>query len=177
MFGTELLPLIGFCLAAYAIVANDAIQTLGTFIASNQHRKPWVLWLFSSSVLLAVLISGWYLNSGDPAYGRLEKFPEPIDGVSWIHIAPLIIILLLTRFGIPVSTTFLVLIVFAPTNLEKMLTKSALGYVVAMVSAYVLYRLLIKPIALYFERTRHEDIHVRWVFFSGLPPRFFGVSG
>ena len=30
---------VGFLFAAYAAVANDSIQTLGTFIASNQDKK------------------------------------------------------------------------------------------------------------------------------------------
>ena len=30
---------IGFGLAAYSVVANDSVQTLGTFIASNQRFK------------------------------------------------------------------------------------------------------------------------------------------
>ena len=33
---------VGFLFAAYAAVANDSIQTLGTFIASNQDKKWWV---------------------------------------------------------------------------------------------------------------------------------------
>ena len=37
---------VGFLFAAYAAVANDSIQTLGTFIASNQDKKWWVLWQF-----------------------------------------------------------------------------------------------------------------------------------
>ncbi len=41
-----LVMIVGFTLAAYAIVANDAIQTLGTFLSSNSHRPWWVLWLF-----------------------------------------------------------------------------------------------------------------------------------
>ena len=32
---TEIFMIIGFALAAYAIVANDSIQTLDTFLASN----------------------------------------------------------------------------------------------------------------------------------------------
>lgn len=30
---------VGFGLAGYAAIANDSIQTIGTFIASNKHRK------------------------------------------------------------------------------------------------------------------------------------------
>ena len=41
-----------FLFAAYAAVANDSIQTLGTFIASNQDKKWWVLWIFIGGVFL-----------------------------------------------------------------------------------------------------------------------------
>ncbi|MFT5434514.1 MAG: hypothetical protein ACI9OJ_005227, partial [Myxococcota bacterium] len=37
---------VGFIFAGYSAVANDSIQTLGTFIASNRNRKWWQLWLF-----------------------------------------------------------------------------------------------------------------------------------
>ena len=46
----------------------------------------------------------------------------------------------LTRWGIPVSTTFLVLSAFADSIVfQKMLTKSALGYAIAAVVAYVIW--------------------------------------
>ena len=46
--------------------------------------------------------------------------------------------LLLTRIGIPVSTTFLVLSAFASTVvLEKMLLKSVVGYGLAAMVAYI----------------------------------------
>ena len=44
---------VGFVFAAYAAVANDSIQTLGTFIASNQDKKWWVLWIFIGGVFIA----------------------------------------------------------------------------------------------------------------------------
>ena len=48
------------------------------------------------------------------------------------------ILLLLTRIGIPVSTTFLVLSAFASTVvLEKMLMKSVVGYGLAAMVAYI----------------------------------------
>jgi hypothetical protein len=139
---TELFMFVGFILAAYSIVANDAIQTLGTFLSSNAHRPWWVLWLYACSILTAVLIYGWIANYGDMSYGRLEKFPEPAGGVTWLHVIPPIFILLLTRFGVPVSTTFLVLTVFAPTNVGGMLIKSFAGYLLAMVVGVVVYFLV-----------------------------------
>ena len=39
----------GFALAAYSAIANDSIQTLGTFLASNS-KRTWVWqWLFTVS--------------------------------------------------------------------------------------------------------------------------------
>ena len=168
---------VGFLLAAYAVVANDSIQTLGTFLASNAKRPWWVLWLFAGSILLAVLFYSWVVNGGDVAYGRLEKFPVPPGGVSWIHAIPPLALLILTRLGVPVSTTFLVLTVFAVTagqdeNLGKMLTKSALGYLVAFVAAITLFRLVFKRASEYFHRTRGAPIPRYWVVLQWMSTGF-----
>jgi hypothetical protein len=32
----------GFILSAYAIVANDSLQTLGTFLSANEERPWWI---------------------------------------------------------------------------------------------------------------------------------------
>ena len=74
MSSPEIFMLIGFIFSAYAIVANDAIQTLGTFIAANKDKHWLYLWAFASGILSIVLLYGWYFNQGDPAYGRLTKF-------------------------------------------------------------------------------------------------------
>ena len=65
--------IFGFLLAAYAIVGNDSIQTLGTFLYSNSHRPWWVLWIFSSTVMVAVILYGWFNYNQDPSYSRLNK--------------------------------------------------------------------------------------------------------
>ena len=153
----------GFLLAAYAVVANDSIQTLGTFLSSNSHRPWWVLWLFASGILGAVLAYGWFAHGGDVSYGRLAKFPVPAGGISWIHVIPPLALLILTRAGVPVSTTFLVLSVFTISNLEAMLLKSALGYVVAFVAAIVLFKFVFHRATEYFHRTGKDSIPRYWV--------------
>ena len=36
---------VGFILAAYSVIANDSVQTLGTWLASNSERFSWYkLW-------------------------------------------------------------------------------------------------------------------------------------
>lgn len=161
----EIYMVVGFVLAAYAVVSNDSIQTLGTFLASNAHRPWWVLSLFSSSILIAVLVYGWVTNGGDPAYGRLEAFPPPEGGVRLIHVLAPLILLVLTQFGVPVSTTFLVLTVFAPKNIESMLTKSAMGYVVAFAAALIVYWLMAK-VTQHLHATQDQEPGLHFVIFQ-----------
>ncbi|MBI1363091.1 MAG: hypothetical protein GC134_03825 [Proteobacteria bacterium] len=134
--------LAGFLLAAYAVVANDSVQTLGTFI-SSQRKLPWyVLWVPAATVMIAVLGYSWYSTGGDMAYGRLAKIPQP-EVFNWVHVLAPAVLLVMTRFGLPVSTTFVVLSVFANNDvLESMLIKSAMGYAVAAVTAYVFWFIL-----------------------------------
>lgn len=153
----------GFMIAAYSIIANDAIQTLGTFLSSNAHRPWWVLWIFAASIATATLVYGWVANGGDPAYGRLEKFPMPDTGMTFLYLIPPIVLVILTRIGIPVSTTFLILSVFAATNIQSMLTKSLLGYLVAFVAAVVLYYTVFRKTTEYFDRTSDQPIPNYWI--------------
>ena len=159
MDATLLYTVVGFTLAAYSVIANDSVQTLGTWIASNSDRFKWyIMWAASSSVLLFTIWYGWYINGGDISYGRLEKIPY--QTIQWYHaVAPLVLVGL-TRFGVPVSTTFLVLSAFASTVvLEKVLLKSAMGYIVAAASAYVIWMVVSK----YWEtKTDIPESHDKW---------------
>ena len=132
-----LYALVGFILASYSVIANDSVQTLGTFIASNSQKFKWYYLAGAASlVLCGTLAYGWYAYDGDITFGRLNKIPwvEP----QWYHALAPAILLLLTRVGIPVSTSFLVLSAFASAFvLEKMLVKSIMGYAIAAVVAYV----------------------------------------
>jgi phosphate/sulfate permease len=69
------------------------------------------------------------------------------------------VLLLLTRKGIPVSTTFLVLSAFASfTVLEKVLMKSIVGYGVAAISAYVIWVVLER----YINEKKDHPEHVKF---------------
>ena len=130
---------VGFLFAAYSVLATDSVQTLGTWIASNNERFNWKpMWIAASSVLLWALWYGWYMYGGDISYGRLNKIP--FQEIQWYHAAAPGLLLILTRVGVPVSTSFLVLSAFASTFvLEKMLMKSMMGYAVAAVAAYAIW--------------------------------------
>lgn len=135
----------GFALAAYSVVGNDTIQTLGTFLSSNERKKWWVLWLFAGGILAFTLIYGYVVYEGDVSYGRLAKYPLPAS-FQWYFILPPFILMLLTKTGIPVSTSFLILTFFNPQNLNDMVTKSVMGYLVAFGAAFVLYLLISKAL-------------------------------
>ena len=130
---------VGFIFAAYSVIANDSVQTLGTWIASNNQKVNWkIMWGAASAVLLWALWYGWYQYGGDISYGRLNKIP--FQEIQWYHAMAPGLLLILTRIGVPVSTSFLVLSAFASTFvLEKMLMKSMMGYAVAAVAAYVIW--------------------------------------
>ncbi len=133
---------VGFVLAAYAVVANDSIQTLGTFLSSNKNVSWYLLLSYTSIIMWAVLMGGWYINGGDLSWGRLDTIPFP-EKVAIFHAIAPAGLLLLTRFGVPVSTTFLVLSVFATgKTIEAMVLKSALGYAVAAVVAFGVWYVL-----------------------------------
>jgi hypothetical protein len=158
----ELLTLwmgIGFLFAAYSVIANDSVQTLGTWIASNNDRFNWkTMWLAASSVLLWALWYGWYTYGGDISYGRLNKIP--FQEIQWYHALAPGLLLLLTRIGVPVSTSFLVLSAFASTFvLEKMLMKSMMGYAVAAVAAYIIWIGVTKILD---EAKPVKEEHKRW---------------
>lgn len=147
---------IGFILASYSVVGNDVIQTLGTFLTSNEKKVKWyILWAFAASIMTFTLIYG-YMQS-DIDYGRLDKFDLEAITYNWYYILPPLVLLLITRFGIPVSTTFMVLTLFSlsdiPNDLNSMIAsvfdtssklggmieKSIMGYLVAFFSAIVIY--------------------------------------
>jgi len=138
---TLLIMWLGFILAGYAVVGNDSIQTLGTFLASNEERPWWVLWLFAGSILAFTLVYGWYEYGGDVSYGRLEKYAF-VENMTWPYLLPPIILMLLTRTGIPVSTSFLVLTFFKPKGLYGMTMKSILGYALAFCVAIMVWQLI-----------------------------------
>ena len=134
--------LIGFFMSAYAVVANDSIQTLGTFISSNKQRAWYHLWFWFGGLMLLTATTGWFLNDGDLSWGRLSSIPYPITFRYKYLIAP-ICLLLLTKVGVPVSTTLFTLTTFASTpTIMKMVKKSVTGYVVASVVAFVIWTLV-----------------------------------
>lgn len=244
----------GFALAAYAVVGNDVIQTLGVFLSSNSKRPWYILWLFAGSIMTFAVIYGWSTSASqrvvleseyvqiegqefflnyrhikedsilsekffpmlaypsqwkkldpeeqkeykthknfanivlyrklgetfvatkeiqakvletfrleflegekteqvtlknkrihDVSFDRLERYDYPFE-IAWWYLLPPLVLLFITRLGIPVSTTFLILTFFSPKELEAMLLKSLSGYGVAFGAAIILYFIFSKRV-------------------------------
>lgn len=192
---SELIMILGFAMAAYAIVANDSIQTLGTFLASNAKRPWWILWIWISGIMVVTVTWGWISNGADPAFGRLaaegKNVPHPFDygGVfTWLFLLPPLALVILTRLGIPVSTSLLVLTAFkglvanqqgkdaksAIDLFESMMKKSLVGYAIAFVLGLVIFYLVLYLIErkIHAEDKTQNKLHPNWMIFQWLSTGF-----
>jgi hypothetical protein len=157
---------LGFLFAAYSAVANDSIQSLGTFIESNRHKKWWILWLFTGLIFLATVTFSWVYFDGDVTYQRLTKpdgsspYPHPTQFSFFQIIAPLVL-LILTRLRMPVSTTFLLLSVFSAdsSGITSMIGKSISGYALAFVLSFLVWYFSYRTIRRFF---KGRKTHVGW---------------
>lgn len=185
---SEAFMLLGFVLAAYSIVANDSIQTLGTFLSSNAKRPWWLLWLWIASILVITVLWGWYANGGDPAFGRLDKKGIEFPGVfNWLYVIPPLVLVLLTRGGIPVSTSLLVLTAFSSLSslqgggeldsagrvFANMMKKSVVGYLIAFGVGLAAY-LAISGLEKRFrnDAAGRDNPHPAWFVFQWLSTGF-----
>ena len=152
---------VGFLFAAYAAVANDSIQTIGTFIASNQDKKWWVLWLFLGGIFVSTITYSWMtvdvvgaideagkavgdgIVDRDVSNGRLSAkgFDKAPTSFHFLQVAAPVFLLILTRLRMPVSTTFILLTSFAatPAAVGKVLAKSMSGYILAFLIGFIVF--------------------------------------
>ncbi|MEO1481675.1 MAG: hypothetical protein AAFU77_06170 [Myxococcota bacterium] len=159
---------VGFVFAGYSAVANDSIQTLGTFLASNSKQKWWVLWLWIGGIFLATVTYSFVFYDGDVSYGRLaaKGFETAPDSFVYMQVAAPLVLLILTRFRMPVSTTFLLLSIFSTSasGVGKVLTKSLSGYLLAFVVAIVAWTALSSIIKRFEGTTAHPAWRIgQWV--------------
>ncbi len=81
----------------------------------------------------------WLNYAGNTTYDRI--IIEEIDTVSFLQLVAPIALIFLTRIGLPVSTTFLLLSTFVTdvSTIQSVIVKSALGYMVAFVLSLVVW--------------------------------------
>lgn len=163
--------IIGFLLSLYACISNDVIQTLGTFLSTTKHRPVWQVWLYTSFILVLTFVIGWYVNDGDMAFGRLTKVPFP-EQFYWWHILPPIVLIWLTKKGIPVATSFLIVSIFSSsTVIGLMIAKSLIGYISALIVSLILYFFIARKVEKIF-LYKKNNISKQWIVAKWLSTAF-----
>lgn len=176
-FNGKMAMWFGFLFAAYAAVANDSIQSLGTFIESNKDKKWYVLWLFTGLIMLATITFSYIYFNGDVTYQRLlddngnTKYPFDEDFSYFQIIAP-VVLLILTRLRMPVSTTFLLLSVFSAdaSGITSVVWKSVSGYILAFVLSFLIWYFAYDLISRYFKKRKFHKgwMVVQWLVSGSL---------
>jgi len=159
---------VGFFFAGYSAIANDSIQTIGTFLASNMDKKWWILWLWIGGIFLVTVTASWYIYDGDVTYQRLTSkgFSEAPTEFSFLQVAAPIFLLILTRMRMPVSTTFLLLSAFATSaeGITSVLGKSLSGYGLALITGLVVWLVVTKTVEKKFNgKPKKFWLPLQWV--------------
>ena len=135
----------GFTLTLISVIRNDSLQTLGPYLLANQGHVPkWWQMIFLSTVSVVVLMLGWRLNGGDPAWGRLNipgHVFSQLKIFTWAYLVPPLTMILLTQWDAPLSTSFLVLSTFELENSSSLIQISISGYLIAFWIAIITYGL------------------------------------
>ena len=134
-----------FFLASYSAIANDSIQTIGTFIASNADKKWYYLWIYMGSIFLITVTYSWINYGGDISYERLASkgLNEAPQQFKFLQVFAPVVLLILTRFRMPVSTSILLLSAFATqaSSITSILQKCFFGYFIAFALAIIVWLL------------------------------------
>ena len=157
---------VGFAFAGYSAVANDSIQTLGAFIASNKDQKWWILWLYIGGIFVLTMAGGWLVYDGDITYERLTSkgFDIAPESFTFLQVAAPLFLLVLTRLRMPVSTSILLLSCFAtaPTGVSSVIEKSVGGYGIAFVASVLIWM----TFGRWMQRKFTGPVHPGWRVFQ-----------
>lgn len=152
-----------FFMASYSAIANDSIQTIGTFIASNSDRKWYYLWIYMGGIFLITVTYSWLNYEGDISYGRLASkgLNDAPESFKFLQVFAPVALLMMTRLKMPVSTSILLLSAFATkaSSITSILSKSLYGYMIAFVIAIIVWSLTTKL----FEKYKNTEPSKIWL--------------
>lgn len=162
---------VGFMFAGYSAMANDSIQTIGTFIVSNADKKWWQLWLWIGGIFVVTVLYSWIVYDGDVSYQRLttKGFSESPTSFHFLQLVAPLALLFLTRLRMPVSTTFLLLSLFSSdaSGILSVTQKSLIGYGLAFITAMSVWFLLAGAIKKFLTGTPHPGFRIAQWIISG----------
>jgi phosphate/sulfate permease len=109
-------------------------------------------------IFLATVTYSWIVFDGDVSHQRLASkgFNEAPTSFSFLQLAAPILLLVLTRLRMPVSTSVLLLSAFSTqaNSIGKVLSKSFTGYILAFFVAIIVWLLVQKFVSKYFQKKK-----------------------
>ncbi len=128
------------------------------------------MFLYAGTILCVVFYVGWLQFDGDPSWGRLSNAQKfPVFDVEWFHVLPAVALVIVTRFGLPVSTGFMILSIFASTaGIQAMIEKSLTAYGFAFVLGLALYAALAPSLERHFMKTPEKAQKPVWIMLQWL---------
>ena len=161
---TNKIQWIALTLAMFSTMSNDSIQTLGTFLSSNNKVSWWKMFFYISILFAITIFCGWYLNNHRLDFNRLKEIPYSSVKLTYFQFFAPIVLIILTYFKIPISSTFLILSVFASNNtIGAILLKTLSGYTFGFIASYVIWNVVLKYFqkSLLCEEGKKSDIIMR----------------
>ena len=120
-------------------------------------------------IFVATILYSWFTYGGDISYERLHNkgLDEAPRSFSFLQILAPLVLLILTRMRMPVSTSILLLSAFTTqaSTLGKIIAKSFLGYFIAFFISIVLWYTITYLIRRYPLRKKPQSwwYYVQWI--------------
>lgn len=148
-------------LVTYNVIFNNAIQTIGLFIASNKNRKPFFSVLFFGTIALLCMLISWYVSKGEVHYHLLDNISYR-DEIGLQFLLLPILLAYLTKKQMPVSATFLIIPLFATKDtIATMINKTTVSYFLSLLVSFIIYNFLYRK---YRSFLASKDESKIWIF-------------
>lgn len=126
----------------YNVMANNFIQTLGTFNVSNKYTKKWKIFLYLVMIFIVYFIYTWLRHDGNIRKGSL-RYIEYKESFSYSILLLPILVATFNHFRIPISVTFLSIPLFISGDVIKtMVIKAFINYFLAFAISFIFWNIL-----------------------------------
>ena len=126
------------------IFLNESIQALGIFLNSNKKNYSIKNCLIFSFTFVVFVFFTWLFCNHIIDYGKLDVIPYAND-FNKIYLLIPITLITMTYYKIPISTTFLVLLIFGSNKTDELiLIKTFCGYFLSFLTMFLITKFILK---------------------------------
>lgn len=129
-------------LTTYHIMANNAVQIIGMFVASNDKKDKLKIWLLLSFIFVLTVLISWLFFDKQLHFSLLNSI-QYNENLSILLIFLPIILYFFTKKNIPISATFLIIPIFSNNNtLQSMVVKTLISYFLSFTISFIFWYFL-----------------------------------